>query len=110
MTEARVDDSDHFDGYIGPAELRVREVCFPVEVTLRGFFHPAVGRYQWYGRVRAQDELAALVKGRKQEATLSTPSGEAVGVLSDPDLWGRYRLVGYSKPPFEVTTDMGDED
>lgn len=94
------------DGYRGPATLVVDERELAVEVELRGHFQPIDGRYRWYGRVRPDTELSALVGGKKRTALLRTPIGEATGELSDPDPWNRYRITGASTPPFTVPTTL----
>jgi Domain of unknown function (DUF4873) len=96
------------DGYTGPATLLVDERELAVEVDLRGHFQPIDGRYHWYGRLRANPELAELVGGRKRTAVLRTDEGEATGEVSDPDPWQRYRITGTSKPPFTVPTALAD--
>jgi hypothetical protein len=96
------------DGYLGPATLVVDERELPVEVELRGHFQPIDGRYRWYGRVRPNAELTALVGGKKRTALLRTPDGEATGELSDPDPWDRYRITGSSTPPFTVPTTLAE--
>jgi hypothetical protein len=99
---------ENADGYEGSAALTVDGREFTVDVELRGHFQPIDGRYHWYGRVRPHDELAAAVHGRKREAVLRTPDGEAAGELSDPDTWGRYRITGSSTPPFPVAKTITD--
>jgi hypothetical protein len=100
--------SDDEDGYTGPATLVVDEVEFAVSVTLRGVFEPVDGRYHWYGRVGADAALAEKVGGRKGSGVLRTPFGEAAAALSDPDTWGRYRISGTSRPPFDVPVSLAD--
>ncbi|TNC23197.1 DUF4873 domain-containing protein [Amycolatopsis alkalitolerans] len=92
------------DGYTGPAKLVVGEREFAVDVEMRGHFQPIDGRYHWYGRVARHDDLEALLGGRKRAAEIHTPDGSARGELSDPDPWGRYRILGASTPPFTVPT------
>jgi len=99
--------SDHDeDGYQGPATLRVADTELAVTVTLAGNFEPIDGRYHWYGRIQPSAELTSLLAGRKAEGVLRTPHGEADGRLTDPDLWGRYRIGGTSRPPFPVPTTL----
>lgn len=100
--------SDDEDGYAGEATLLLDGAELPVTVTLRGNFEPVDGRYHWYGRIQAHDELTSKAAGRKPTATLRTPFGEAEGVLSDPDTWGRYRISGTSRPPFAVPVRLED--
>ncbi|MQA25939.1 MAG: DUF4873 domain-containing protein [Micromonosporaceae bacterium] len=97
----RVSEHDQ-EGYQGAATLRVGEAELDVEVTLRGQFQPIDGLYHWYGRVRAVDRLDAIAGGRKTAVRLRTREGEATGELSDPDPWGRYRIMGTSRPPFRA--------
>jgi hypothetical protein len=95
-------------GYTGPARLLVADHEVRVHVDLRGHFQPIDGRYHWYGRLAASDELDTLVGGRKQTAVLRTGDGEATGEVSDPDPWRRYRITGVSTPPFRIDTDLTD--
>ncbi|MFD1148610.1 DUF4873 domain-containing protein [Saccharothrix hoggarensis] len=90
------------DGYTGAAVLVFDEREVPVSVELRGFFQPIDGRYHWYGRVGANDEVTELVEGGARTALLRTPDGTATGSLTDPDPWRRYRVAGTSTPPFPV--------
>jgi hypothetical protein len=91
------------EGYDGPAELRTPEgSVLDVDVTVRGMFQPIDGRYHWYGRVAANDQVSTLVAAGARAALLRTPTGEARGALTDPDLWQRYRVSGTSTPPFTV--------
>ena len=95
---------DQDEGYQGPATLAVGGAEVDVEVTLRGQFQPIDGRYRWYGRLALNDELNAIAQGKKVSAVLRTPSGEAAGEVSDPDTWGRYRIMGAGPPPFPIAT------
>lgn len=98
--------TDDEDGYAGPANLTLDDSTLTVEVTLRGNFEPVDGRYHWYGRVQPHPSLS--LGARKPEVVLTTPVGEARGILSDPDPWGRYRITGTSRPPFEVPVSLAD--
>lgn len=100
---------DHDDGYDGPATLVVGGAEVAVAVRLGGVFWPVDGRYQWYGRVAADPEVARLVHGATP-ARLVTPAGTADAVLTDPDLWGRYRISGTSTPPFAVPHEIDEDD
>jgi hypothetical protein len=94
------------DSYDGPATLLVGGAELAVTVHLRGRFEPIDGRYHWYGRVEANQALAAALPGGRAGATLRTPYGEAGGQLGDPDTWGRYRIEGVRTPPFPVRTSL----
>jgi hypothetical protein len=96
------------DGYTGPATLLMAGHEFRVEVHLRGHFQPIDGHYRWYGRIARDDALHELAGGRKHEAELRTPAGSARGELSDPDPWGRYRILGVSTPPFPVPATLAE--
>ena len=89
---------------MSPAEVLLpgREPV-PVQVTLAGAFQPIDGRFHWYGRIAATDDLPAELSGTS--VVLRTAYGEAVGRLSDTDPWGRHRISGVGRPPF----DGGDE-
>ena len=72
----------------------------PVEVSLRGAFQPLDGRYHWYGRIAPSELLPSTLSG--SEVVVRTPYGEGAGRLSDVDPWGRHRISGTGRPPFEV--------
>lgn len=103
MTEQAHDDED---GYTGTATVLLGEQAFTVEVQLRGVFQPIDGYYHWYGRVATNAELSAKLGGKKADAVLRTPEGEADCRLSDPDPWDRYHVLGTSTPPFRVPTTL----
>ncbi|XVS65364.1 DUF4873 domain-containing protein [Actinosynnema sp. CA-299493] len=90
------------EGYTGAAVLVFDEREVPVSVQLRGYFQPIDGRYHWYGRVGANEQVTELVEGGARTALLRTPDGSATGSLTDPDPWLRYRVAGTSTPPFAV--------
>ncbi|RBM11215.1 DUF4873 domain-containing protein [Prauserella sp. PE36] len=94
------------DGYTGPAKLLVEEAELDIEVELRGHFQPIDGYYHWYGRVKVNERLSALAGGKKKKVEIRTPEGTAQGEISDPDPWGRYRIMGTSTPPFTVPTTL----
>jgi hypothetical protein len=73
-----------------------------VDVALRGMFQPIDGLYHWYGRVASDDAVDALVETRA-DVSLRTPHGQVAARLSDRDPWGRYRVAGTGRPPFEVS-------
>jgi hypothetical protein len=87
------------EGYDGPAVLDVEGRRVPVVVVLRGGFQPIDGRYHLYGRARSS-ECAIGQSG--SEVEIRTPTGVAVGRLSDLDPWGRFRISGEGRPPFET--------
>jgi hypothetical protein len=96
------------DGYAGTATLVVEGTEIPVEVDLRGHFQPIDGYYRWYGRIAVNERLAAIAGGRKTAVEIRTPTHSAHGEISDPDPWGRYRVMGTSTPPFHVPTTLAD--
>ena len=100
--------SDDEDGYQGSATLVFDDAELAVELTLRGNFEPVDGRYHWYGRVAVDAALAERLGGRQGKAVVRTPHGEAAAHLADPDPWGRYRITGTSRPPFEIPTSLED--
>jgi Domain of unknown function (DUF4873) len=97
---------DDEDGYTGPATFTMDDTSLTVEVVLRGNFEPVDGRYHWYGRIQRHPSLSDGL--RKLDVVLRTPHGEAKGTLSDQDTWGRYRVTGTSRPPFEVPVSLAD--
>ncbi|MGW1676617.1 DUF4873 domain-containing protein [Saccharopolyspora sp. NPDC002376] len=102
-----MDEHDE-DDYRGPATLRTEDREVAVEVVLRGHFQPIDGRFHWYGRLAAHDEVAEFAANRKMAVLLSTPQGEAQGTLSDPDPWGRFRITGTGRPPFPIPAGVDD--
>jgi hypothetical protein len=92
--------SDHEDGYSGPARLIIGQAVFDIQVELRGHFEPIDGRYHWYGRIASDESLAGLLAGAKASGVLETRHGSAQCEVSEPDTWQRYRVTGYSTPPF----------
>jgi uncharacterized protein DUF4873 len=81
--------------YAGPARIAATEV----QVLLRGHFQPIDGRFHWWGRIAADERLAAQ-HSPGSTVTLVTPHGSAEGRLSDVDPWGRFRITGTGRPPF----------
>ena len=90
------------DGYDGPAQLVDGSDALDVTVKLRGQFDPISGSYNWYGRVAADPQVAALVGNGTRKVVLRTPHGEAPTSLSDVDPWGRPRVEGFGAGPFPV--------
>ncbi len=106
MSEAFADGA-HEDGYAGPVTVVVGVTAVAAEATLKGYFEPIDGRYHWYGRLAANPELDRLVSG-SVAAELRTPIGAAAGKLGDVDTWGRLRIAGVGRPPFEFATSLAD--
>lgn len=101
-------EADHSDDYRGDAEVCTGDREIAVRVVLRGYFEPIDGRYHWYGRLDAHEEINELAGRRRIDVLLRTPEGEAVGTLSDQDLWGRFRISGLGRPPFHVATSLDE--
>jgi hypothetical protein len=81
--------------YDGPARVGDRTV----QLLLRGRFEPIDGRFHWWGRVAADEQLE-VEHPSGTTVTVVTPHGEAQGRLSDIDPWGRFRISGTGRPPF----------
>ncbi|WP_329071782.1 DUF4873 domain-containing protein [Amycolatopsis sp. NBC_01480] len=96
------------DGYAGPATLVANGRELPIEVDLRGYFQPIDGYYHWYGRISATPAVTDLAGGKKTPCEIRIADRTAPGELSDPDPWGRYRVMGTSTPPFAVPTTLED--
>jgi len=94
-------------GYSGSGRLTIGDAQFQVRVELRGHFEPIDGRYHWYGRVASYQPLDDLLGGVKAVGVLETPEGASPCVVAEPDLWRRYRLTGYSTPPFRLSDRVG---
>ena len=97
------------EGYTGDAVLVDGQQQVKVRAVLRGYFQPIDGFFHWYGRIAANPELASRVAGNRADVVLRTPKGERPGELSDPDVWGRFRISGESTPPFDVELDVPAE-
>jgi hypothetical protein len=98
------------DGYDGPAELVDGHSSIPVTVKLRGHFDPISGSYNWYGRIAASPEVAAVVAQGSRRVVLRTPFAEVDTTLTDVDPWGRPRVAGFGQAPFEVLDTLADGD
>ncbi|MGY2874097.1 hypothetical protein ACVW00_001287 [Marmoricola sp. URHA0025 HA25] len=87
--------------YAGTAQVSTGSTTgeVQVEVDLRGHFEPLDGRFHWYGRIAANEELAETAQSG-ETVVLTTPHGSAEGRLSDVDPWGRFRITGTGRPPF----------
>jgi hypothetical protein len=86
-------------GSVSTGSVSTGSTSVEVEVTLRGHVEPIDGRFHWYGRIGAEERLAAIVRAG-DTVTLTTPHGSAEGRLSDVDPWGRFRISGTGRPPF----------
>jgi uncharacterized protein DUF4873 len=93
-------DMDEVD-YAGPATLLVDEWEVPVRVRLVAVNEPVDGRIHWSGRVEADQTLHEVLGGSTTAMELVTPNGRAPGKVGEPDPWGRYRVTGVGRPPFE---------
>jgi hypothetical protein len=94
-----MNDSDA--GYSGSVTLVVNDQEIAGEAELRGHFEPIDGRYHWYGRVSANPVLDALLTG-PVSVELRTSEGSApASKLGDTDTWGRLRISGVGRPPFQ---------
>jgi len=107
---ARFDDSPHDDSdYIGPATVIIRGTQIEVEVEIRGYREPVDGVFRWIGRIRPDDQLASIVGDmQRMPAVIRTAHGSRDAYVGDPDLWGRYRIIGKSTPPFHVPTELSE--
>ncbi len=94
------------DGYRGTVQLQAAGWQVEVAAELRGAFEPISGRYQWYGRLAADQQVTELASRHARGVTLRTSYGAAVTTLNDVDPWGRYRVSGTGRPPFEVRTSV----
>ncbi|MCX6395430.1 MAG: DUF4873 domain-containing protein [Propionibacteriales bacterium] len=89
------------EAYTGPAEVLEAggATAISVQVQLRGHFQPIDGRFHWYGRIDASEDLVARHRSGATVA-LRTPHGVAAGKVADVDPWGRFRITGLGAPPF----------
>lgn len=96
-------------GHDGPVIVHLPDGSLRVQARLRGQFEPIDGRYRWYGRLQPHDELSARANRLPIDVRIVTAEGEADGVLSDPDPWGRLRVAGTGRPPFALPMLIGEE-
>ncbi|QIS02053.1 DUF4873 domain-containing protein [Nocardia brasiliensis] len=97
---------DDYD-YVGPATVTVAGRAVTVELMLRGHFQGIDGIYRWYGRIRPNRELAAMV-GTGAQGTVETEFASVPAVFGDLDFWDRYRISGRSTPPFLVPRSLAE--
>lgn len=73
------------DGYEGPAVLAVEgRAEFTVRARLTGSFQPLDGRYRWYGRLEAHEELTRMVGDRSAGVVLRTSEGTRRAASPNP--------------------------
>lgn len=94
------DQSDHDDGYTGPATLHVDGTALPVHAQLDARHEPHDGRLHWFGRVRPDGD--AVIPAGAAAVELATAAGRAAARLGDRDPWGRYRVTGVGRPPYAL--------
>ena len=104
QTEPRTEDHAHDaeEDYAGPATLVCKDHELPVHVRLIAVTQPVDGRIHWFGRLNAEPKLDELLHGAAADMELVTENGRARGKVGDPDPWGRYRVSGVGRPPFEL--------
>ncbi|MEJ8278452.1 DUF4873 domain-containing protein [Pseudonocardia spirodelae] len=93
---------EHDEGYRGPATLDLGSETLDVQVLLDARHEPFDGRLHWSGRVAAHPRLTELLGSRGGTVRVHTPGHTAVGTLSEPDLWDRFRITGTGHPPFAL--------
>lgn len=96
---------DHDDGYQGSALLVTADREVPVVAALRGYFQSVDGRYRWHGRLAAPADVPGsldVFAGARHAAVLVTPEGMGRCDVYEPDLWGRFKVNGVGRPPFDV--------
>ena len=98
------------EDYAGPATVRLRQRELAVRVRLVAGHQPVDGRIHWSGRIDATPALDELLRGTSSELELVTPSGRARGKVGEPDPWGRCRVSGVGRPPFELAPVPLDDD
>lgn len=100
------EQSEHDDGYTGPATLTVDGRDVPVQALLDARHEPHDGRTHWFGRVvlaeDAEPDVAAALRAPSARVELSTEGGRAAARIGDLDPWGRFRVTGVGRPPFRV--------
>lgn len=100
-TTSTGDADEDFDGYRGPATLELPDGELEVQVKLAGAFQPIDGRFHWQGRVAADAELTRrATSGGTVHVRIGEHRTEAK--LNDVDPWGRFRIAGLGRPPYDV--------
>lgn len=100
-------EHDDFDGYRGPAVLELPDQELEVQVKLTGAFQPIDGRFHWQGRVAADEALVGAVRSGGT-VTIRIGDHRAEAKLNDVDPWGRFRIAGLGRPPYDL--DEPDSD
>ena len=79
------------DGYEGLAVLVVEgRTEFTLRATLTGGFQPLDGRYRWYGRLEAHEELTRLVSNNVDALPgRFETSGAVLGAMMSNDMYRR---------------------
>lgn len=96
-------DRESEEGYRGSAVLASGDHRIPVTVALAGHSEPIDGRYHWYGRITADDDVTALRRPGREPVTLTLPEGKPVPAkLAEVDPWGSVRVTGVGPPPYRV--------
>lgn len=96
--------------YRGAATLHADGIEIAVQAHLRGTFQPIDGRFHWYGRLAAGEEVDAFAAQHRKNVLIRTDEGEATGTLSDRDTWGRFRIDGTGRPPYRIDDAAPSED
>jgi hypothetical protein len=102
--------TEHPEDYAGPATLLLHQRELTVRVRLVAVHQPVDGRIHWSGRIDAAPALHELLDGASSDVELVTASGRAQGKVGEPDPWGRYRVSGVGRPPFEMAPVPLDDD
>lgn len=102
--------TEHPEDYAGPATVLLEQRELAVRVRLIAVHEPVDGRIHWSGRIDAAPALDELLGGASTEVELVTPSGRARAKVGEPDPWGRYRVSGVGRPPFELAPVPLDDD
>ncbi len=97
---------EHEDGFTGPALLVTEDQALEVDVVLRGYFQPIQGRYRWHGRVSGEPGTLDVLRGTRSRCVVVTGSGQAVGEVTESDLWGRLAVAGWGTPPFRLDLEL----
>ncbi|AGL17637.1 DUF4873 domain-containing protein [Actinoplanes sp. N902-109] len=93
--------SDADEEFRGEAVIDTGDDTVTVAVRLSVRFEPVEGRYRWGGRAAPDERLSERLRAGAREVTVRIGGRAAAARLGEPDPWGRVRLTGTGRPPWQ---------
>lgn len=92
--------------YTGSAVLLLDDDSVDADVVLTGHMEPLDGKYHWYGRVSASNEVRELKdRAGRTDVRIAVSGRRAVPArLTELDPFGNVRIVGTGTPPYALET------